>query len=104
MVLISWNLSLASRLSPNDPIMAFVRICLSTLAVSVLSRSSTATAFQQAILKSKNENGPFDAAFEKLVNETLELWHVPALSIGIVDGNDTWAEVGLHFVSSSGFL
>ena len=40
-------------------------------------------------------DGPLDDNFGKLVNETLELWHVPGLSIAVVDGDKTWAKVTL---------
>lgn len=40
-------------------------------------------------------HGPFDTAFERLVNKTLEYWHVPGMSIGVVDGNNTWTRVGV---------
>lgn len=74
--------------------MAFIRISLFTL---VLSGCSTVTASGQSVLKKNDESGPFNDVFETLVNETLELWHVPALSIAVVDGDDTWARVCLHF-------
>jgi len=38
-------------------------------------------------------SGPFDARFAKLVKETLDKWHVPGISIAVVDGDDMWAEV-----------
>ena len=49
-------------------------------------------AEQQHVLKDK-PTSPFDAEFAKLAKETLELWHVPGVSIAVVDGDDTWAEV-----------
>jgi hypothetical protein len=49
-------------------------------------------AAKQELLKAKKES-PFDAKFAKLANETLDLWHVPGVAIGVVDGDDTWAEV-----------
>ncbi len=41
----------------------------------------------------KQRSGPFDAKFAKLVKETLDKWHVPGISIAVVDGDDMWAEV-----------
>jgi hypothetical protein len=52
----------------------------------------TIGAEQQLVLKDKPAS-PFDSKFAKLAKETLELWHVPGLSIAVVDGNDTWADV-----------
>jgi len=40
-------------------------------------------------------DGPLDERFAKLVKETLELWHLPGISIAVVDGDKTWAEVGI---------
>ena len=54
----------------------------------------TIGAEQQHILKDKPAS-PFDAKFAKLAEDTLKLWHVPGLSIAVVDSNDTWAEVSL---------
>ncbi|TAQ87178.1 hypothetical protein B7494_g4491 [Chlorociboria aeruginascens] len=52
---------------------------------------SLSLASQQEILLEKNLT-PFSKKFGQLVNETLELWHVPGLSIGVVDGDDIWTE------------
>ena len=60
----------------------------------LLSLISSSFATQQEILGS-NEGSPFDSHFEKLVNETLDMWHVPGLSIAVVDGDSMWAEVSL---------
>ncbi|KAI0174998.1 putative penicillin-binding protein [Pestalotiopsis sp. NC0098] len=49
-------------------------------------------AAQQKILSSSSDKGsPLDSAFEKLVLETLDEWHVPGLSIAVVNGDETWA-------------
>jgi hypothetical protein len=37
--------------------------------------------------------GPLDSKFAALVNKTLHSWHVPGLSIAVIDGDDVWAEV-----------
>jgi hypothetical protein len=42
---------------------------------------------------SGEKTSPFDAKFAQLVKETLDKWHVPGLSIAVVDGDDVWAEV-----------
>lgn len=52
---------------------------------------------QQVVLTS-NSN-PLDDVFEDLVNETMSFWHVPGMSIAVIDGNDTWAEVKESFLS-----
>ncbi|EPE06199.1 penicillin-binding protein [Ophiostoma piceae UAMH 11346] len=35
---------------------------------------------------------PFDTAFRSLVADTLAAWHVPGVSIAVVDGDNTWTE------------
>ncbi|PWY87986.1 beta-lactamase/transpeptidase-like protein [Aspergillus sclerotioniger CBS 115572] len=35
---------------------------------------------------------PLDESFKNLVHETLTQWHVPGISIAVVDGDNTWAE------------
>ncbi|KAH6647578.1 beta-lactamase/transpeptidase-like protein [Truncatella angustata] len=51
--------------------------------------SSTALATQKVLVGGK-EN-PLNSNIYKLAIEALEEWHVPGLSIAIVDGEDTWA-------------
>jgi hypothetical protein len=43
------------------------------------------------------DDGPLDRNFEKLANETLELWHVPGVSVAVVDGENTWTKVPPFF-------
>lgn len=73
-------------------------VILITLVGAVLLLAATAASgFQLRIFGNKNKaskNGPFDEGFDKLVNKTLELWKVPGLAIAVVDGDDTWAQVG----------
>jgi hypothetical protein len=52
-------------------------------------------AEQQHVLKDK-PTSPLDDKFAKLVNETLHFWHVPGISIAVVDGENTWAEVSSY--------
>jgi hypothetical protein len=70
------------------------RYAIAALPLFVL----VAATSKQKILGSKN--GPFNADFEKLVNETLELWYVPGISIAVIDGEDTWAQV--RFLTTHG--
>ena len=55
-------------------------------------------ASKQKILKDDGAS-PLDSKFSRLVNQTLELWHVPGISVSIVDGEDVWAEVQYSFNS-----
>lgn len=52
------------------------------------------SAAEQKLLKD-GKSSPFDKKFEKLVYETLELWHVPGVAIGVVDGDLEWSEVSI---------
>ena len=52
------------------------------------------SAAEQKLLKN-GKSSPFDKKFEKLVYETLELWHVPGVAIGVVDGDLEWSEVSI---------
>jgi CubicO group peptidase (beta-lactamase class C family) len=45
------------------------------------------------VIMSSTEEGPLDKKFEKLVKETLEVWHVPGVSVAVVDGDKTYAQV-----------
>ncbi|KAH8700965.1 beta-lactamase/transpeptidase-like protein [Talaromyces proteolyticus] len=35
---------------------------------------------------------PLNEEFEKLVQKTLDLWHVPGIAVAVVDGDNTWAQ------------
>ena len=50
------------------------------------------SAAEQKPLKDGNIS-PFNAEFARLVHGTLDMWHVPGVSIGVVDGNLQWSEV-----------
>ena len=50
------------------------------------------SAAKQHVLK--EDTGPFTSKFGQLANETLEIFHVPGVSIAVVDGDNVWAEVG----------
>ena len=51
--------------------------------------------FQKSLTESPSS--PFTPAFNALVKDTLDYWHIPGLSIAIIDGNDTFTKVTLHF-------
>ena len=46
-------------------------------------------------MEPNNNNGPLDKKFEKLVTETLDHWHVPGISIAVVDGDKPYAQVSV---------
>ncbi|KAJ5625411.1 hypothetical protein N7510_001720 [Penicillium lagena] len=39
-----------------------------------------------------NQSNPLNDEFNQLVHEQLNLWHVPGLSVAVVDGDQTWAK------------
>lgn len=65
------------------------------LAVAaLLSCISSSCALEQSILTgSPSISNPLNDDFGKLVEEMMEFWKLPGLSVGIVDGEETWAEV-----------
>jgi hypothetical protein len=40
---------------------------------------------------------PFDEEFKQFALKTLDKWHVPGVSVAVVDGHNIYTEVGLHF-------
>lgn len=41
----------------------------------------------------QQKKNPLDAEFEKFALAKLEAWHVPGMSIAVVDGDETWSAV-----------
>jgi hypothetical protein len=58
-----------------------------------LSFISLTIATKQKPLEDNHDANPLNKAFKELVDEKLELWHVPGIAISVVDGDKTWAEV-----------
>ena len=52
----------------------------------------TSMATQEAESETKNVN-PLNEEFQKLANEVLEEYHVPGLSIAVIDGDQIYTEV-----------
>ncbi|KAG4418237.1 hypothetical protein IFR04_008595 [Cadophora malorum] len=50
-------------------------------------------ATEQKVLKyGSGKSSPLDAKLEELVKDWLKQWHVPGISIGVVDEDEMWAE------------
>jgi hypothetical protein len=64
------------------------------LLLSLLQFQPFGFAAEQKVLKGGKPN-PLNEDFEKLVHETLELWHVPGIAIGVVDGDLEWSQVSI---------
>ncbi len=73
----------------------FVAFSLWALWPAAGALSSTPPASQKPLGGAGDKATPFTAEFGKFVADTLERWHVPGIAISIVDGHDTWAEVGV---------
>lgn len=52
------------------------------------------SAAKQQVLKDVKAN-PLNAKFEKLVYENLDLWNVPGVAVGVVDGDLEWSQVSI---------
>ncbi|RYP75863.1 hypothetical protein DL771_002127 [Monosporascus sp. 5C6A] len=62
---------------------------IKTAVVAVMAGPALAQTSQKVL---KGKANPLDERFEKIVGKSLEEWHVPGLSIAVIDGDDTWAE------------
>jgi hypothetical protein len=62
--------------------------------LSLLQFQGFGFAAEQKVLKGGKSN-PLNEDFERLVHETLELWHVPGVAIGVVDGDLEWSQVSI---------
>lgn len=64
-------------------------------------------ASRQKVLSSPgNGNGavkksPLDADFGAFAEGALRRWHVPGISVAVVDGDSTWAEVSCYVFEPS---
>ena len=50
------------------------------------------SAAEQKVLNG-GKASPLNSKFEKLVYENLDLWKVPGVAVGVVDGDSAWSEV-----------
>ena len=48
---------------------------------------------QQPIQITSGDNGPFDTEFDAFVEATMHVWHVPGLSIAVVDNGTIFSKV-----------
>jgi hypothetical protein len=83
----SWNCQIAQCLvfcHPTWPVnMMFSS--LTALRALLLLRPVSLTSPQHVL--NSDDTGPFTSKFGELVHETLELFHVPGVSIAVVDGD-----------------
>jgi hypothetical protein len=85
--------------------LASLSLCVITMfsnfsaLLPLLQHITLSFASSQQVLKNDN-TGPFTSEFGQLVNETLNLFHVPGISIAVVDGDKVWAEVSCLSIDS----
>ena len=63
--------------------------------ITMLSILRSAAEFQQPLQVAAKGNTPFDPSFDALVEKTLTQWHVPGLSIAMVDHGRIASKVAL---------
>lgn len=60
---------------------------------AVLFSSSLSIPSKQQIPLQENNRSPFTAEFDEAVTHLLNQWHVPGLSIAVIDGDETFSKV-----------
>lgn len=70
---------------------------LRVLALSLLWATAALTTETQKVLSSSDgeKRNPLDSKFEQFALGLLDEWHVPGMSIAVVDGDETWAAVSV---------
>lgn len=66
--------------------------CNATAAIAASDGSPVVVSVDNDKLQSR-KTSPLNEDFEKLVHETLSKWHIQGVSVAVVDGDETWAEV-----------
>ena len=77
---------------PNNPLLALLLSVQGALCHSPIDDYANLFGENQTPL-SDHQESPLSPSFNDLVTSTLDHWHVPGLSISIVDGNSTYAKV-----------
>lgn len=68
-----------------------MKLSLKIAVVAAVVGPTFASEAWQKVLKGKAN--PLDKSFKVFVDKALEEWHVPGVSVAVVDGDETWAEV-----------
>jgi hypothetical protein len=72
--------------------------------VIMLSIFRSAAKLQQPLGDAGNDHTPFDSSFDGLVEKTLRQWHVPGLSIAVVDNGKIASKVACLILCSLFYL
>jgi hypothetical protein len=60
---------------------------------SCLGDREEETQINGSMTPQKNVQSPLDEEFAKIVESTLEQWHIEGVSIAVIDGDNTFSEV-----------
>lgn len=63
------------------------------ISLTILVPLSFSIPSTQQIPLQETNRSPFTPEFNEQVNHLLDRWHVPGLSVAIVDGNETFSKV-----------
>ena len=66
-------------------------------ALCFLALQAVLVSAQPQIPLSGQHESPFSHFFDELVSYNLDYWHVPGISIAVVDGNETHSKVSFAF-------
>ena len=61
------------------------------MCVTSIGGVAQAKSFQKPLIHEPST--PFNSKFDALVENTLKHFHIPGLSIAVIDGNETFAKV-----------
>ena len=62
-------------------------------ALRFLALQSVLVSAQYQVPLGGEHGSPFSYSFDELVSHNLDYWHVPGISIAVVDGNETYSKV-----------
>lgn len=74
--------------------MASFRTAISALAVFAAQIAQANSDSQKPITGSHSgSRNPLNEEISKFVQESLDVWHVPGMSVGVIDGDEIYTEV-----------
>lgn len=73
----------------------YSNLLLSAWLLAALPCDAHTRPQQQTLIKAPADEGPFTPKFAAFVDDVLAEWKVPGISIAVIDGSETYAEVWL---------
>lgn len=67
----------------------FLVVAIATAHALELVGGSTQKSMTEA---HSTSSSPFDEDFGKFVQESLDIWHVPGMSVGVIEGDDVYTK------------